>query len=123
MFVEVESNPNCEMSVFLRFKAVGPARRVTHIRSYDRTSSGEWCALVGWCDDPEHPLCPVLARQIEDSGAGTAYVVFGGNWGLRLKPEGLAEEWNVASSNQWGEPYLLLSDEQDLRYDHGEGRT
>lgn len=117
MFVEVESNQNCDSSVFLRFKAVGPARRITHVRIYDRLAHGEWCEIVGWCDDPVQPRCPAMAQPIEDSGAGTAYLVFGGNWGLRLKPESLAEEWNLESPNQWGEPYLSLSDERDIRYD------
>lgn len=117
MFVEVESNPNCEQSVFARFKEAGPARRVTQVRSYERNPQGEWCCVTGWTDDPEHPLCPASAQLVEDSGAGLAYLVFGGLWGIRMKPVALAEEWSLHSPRQWGEPYLSLADEQDIRFD------
>ena len=36
MIVEVESNENCEASVFARFKEIGPARLVLQVRLYDR---------------------------------------------------------------------------------------
>ncbi len=119
MFVEVESNPNCEQSVFARFKEAGPAKRVTQVRSYEQNAQGEWCWVTGWTDDPEHPLCPASAQLVEDSGAGLAYLVFGGIWGIRMKPVALAEEWSLRSSRQWGEPYLSLADAKDLRFDEG----
>ena len=56
MFVEVEDNPNCESSVFLRFKEVGPARRISHVKVFERASRGEWCSVVGWCEDTDQPV-------------------------------------------------------------------
>ncbi len=47
MFIEVEENPNCETSVFLRFKELGPAQRLRQVKSYERSSRGEWCDVVG----------------------------------------------------------------------------
>jgi hypothetical protein len=117
MFVEVESNPNCEQSVFARFKEAGPAKRVTQVRSYEQNAQGEWCWVTGWTDDPEHPLCPASAQLVEDSGAGLAYLVFGGIWGIRMKPVALTEEWSVRSPKQWGEPYLSLADAKDIRFE------
>lgn len=114
MFVEVEGNPNCEQSVFARFKEAGPARRVIKVRSFDRSSHGEWCWVTGWTDDPAQPRCPAQAQVVEDSGAGLAHLVFGGIWGLRLKPVALAEDWSLDSPHQWGEPYLSLADAKDL---------
>lgn len=119
MFIEVESNANCEGSVFLRFKELGPVRRATQVKSYERSPKGEWCDIVGWSDDPEHPMCSAFAQPVEDSGAGLAHLVFGGIGGVRLKPASLQEEWSLKSSNQWGEPYLLLSNAQDVQYDDG----
>ena len=116
MFVEVENNPNCESSVFIRFKEVEPARPISHVKIYDRTPRGEWCSIIGWCEDLEHPECSAFAQKIEDSGAGLAILVFGGNWGVRLKPESCNDHWDLENTNQWGEPYLSLSDERDLRY-------
>jgi len=107
MFVEVESNPYCESSIFLRFKELGPARKVTHIKIYDRVPKGEWYKIVGLCDDPQQPTCPAYAQKVEDSGAGHAYVVFGGNWGIRL----------TSLANSLVEPYLSLGDRSDIQYE------
>lgn len=116
MVIEVDSNPNCESSVFARFKEVGPARRVVQVRSFERTAQGEWCWVTGWTDHQETPHCPAYAQTVEDSGAGLAHLVFGGIWGIRLKPVTVQEEWDLQSRNQWGEPYLSLAESKDLRY-------
>ena len=119
MFIEVEENSNCETAVFLRFKELGPARRLRQVKSYERSSRGEWCDIVGWTDNEEHPECQAMVQPVEESGRGAAYVVFGGLWGLRLKQEGVREAWSMDSPNQWGEAYMLLTDPHDLRLDEG----
>ena len=116
MFLEVESSENFEGSLFLRFKEVGPAQPLSQVKLYDRTSKGEWCDVVGWSDDDLHPVCPAFGQPVEDSGAGFAYLVFGGNCGVRLKPITVTEEWSVESSHQWGESHLLLADVSDIRF-------
>ena len=122
MVVEVEPNANCEQSVCARFKEAGPARRVVQVKTFERRSEGEWCRVTGWTDDPEHPCCPAQAQRVEDSGSGLAYLIFGGIGGIRLQPITLSEDWDLSSPNQWGEPYLLLADAKDIRYevDHEE---
>ena len=116
MYVEVESNPNCEGSVFLRFKEIAPCKPISHIKIYDHDPKGEWCAVVGWCDDIEQPICEAFAQLVEDSGAGMALLVYGGNFGIRLKRKEMPEQWDLESQNQWGEAYLLLSDDRDIQY-------
>ncbi|MER3423170.1 MAG: hypothetical protein C4293_08020 [Nitrospiraceae bacterium] len=116
MFIEVESNPNCEQSFFARFKEAGPARRVIQVKSFERNPQGEWCWVTGWTDDTEQPCCPAYAQTVEDSGAGFTHLVFGGVWGIRLKPVSLDERWDLESRNQWGEPYLSLADAKDIIY-------
>jgi hypothetical protein len=117
MFLEVESNPNCEQSLFLRFKEVGAAKRVKQVRTFERRSEGEWCWITGWSDDENAPTCPAYAQQVEDSGAGMTNLVFGGVYGVRLRPVAVDEEWSLESRNQWGEPYLSLADPKDIRYE------
>jgi len=119
MVVEVESNPNCESSLYARFRESGPARRVVKVRTFERRPEGEWCWVTGWTDIPDKPHCAAQAQRVEDSGAGVSYLVFGGLWGIRLKPAALHEDWNLESRNQWGEPYLLLADAQDLIFEEG----
>jgi hypothetical protein len=116
MVVEVESNPNCESSLYARFKESGPARRVEKVRTFERRAEGEWCWVTGWTGDPDNPRCQAQAQLVEDSGSGLTYLVFGGLWGIRLKPVALDEEWDLESRNQWGEPYLALADRRDLEY-------
>lgn len=121
MYLEVESNPNCDASLFARFKEVAPPRRVVQVRIFERNTRGEWCRITGWTDDPDHPCCPAFAQAVEDSGAGVTFLVYGGLWGVRLKPVLLAEDWNLESAGQWGEPYLSLSDPGDLIYADAQG--
>lgn len=116
MVIEVESNPNCESSLYARFKESGPAQRVEKIRTFERRAEGEWCWVTGWTDDPDHPCCHAQAQLVEDSGSGLTYVVFGGLWGIRLKPVSLDEDWSLESRNQWGEPYMALADRRDIQY-------
>ncbi len=117
MFVEVDANPNCEQSVFARFKEAGPARRAVKVRTFERRSDGEWCWVAGWGDDEQDPIVPAYAQQVEDSGAGLTNLVFGGIYGIRLKPVSVEEAWSLESPNQWGEPYLSLADPKDIVYD------
>lgn len=86
MFIEVESNENCETGFFGRFKEIRPARPVVQVKLYDRNPSGEWYWVTGWSDDDKSPLCQAHAQLVEDSGAGLTYLVYGGIYGLRFKP-------------------------------------
>ncbi len=123
MFVEVESSPNCEQSVFARFKDIAPARPIRKVKTFERRSEGEWCWVTGWTDDETSPTCQAYAQQVEDSGAGLTNLVYGGICGVRLKPVAIEEEWSLESRNQWGEPYLSLADPKDIEYaDAGESR-
>ncbi|HMU56384.1 MAG TPA: hypothetical protein PKA61_15340 [Nitrospira sp.] len=116
MIVEVEANENCETSFFARFKEAGPARPVVQVRLFERNPAGEWYDVTGWSEHPAAPACRAFGQPIEDSGAGMAYLVYGGLYGLRFKPAGSAEPWSLTSPHQWGEAYLSLASDRDLRY-------
>lgn len=116
MIVEVEPNPNCEMSVYARFKDAGSARPVLQVRLHDRNPAGEWYWVTGWSEDDTTPACPAYAQPVEDSGSGLAHLVYGGLYGLRLKPVDRDEPWSLDNARQWGEAYLLLAGDRDLRY-------
>lgn len=116
MIVEVEANENCQSSFFARFKEAGPARPVLQIRLYDRNPAGEWYWVAGWSDNGRTPACQAYAQLVEDSGAGFAHLIYGGLYGLRFKPIHIDEPWSLESPHQWGEAYLSLASERDLRY-------
>jgi hypothetical protein len=116
MILEVESNENCADGCFARFKDAGPPRAVNQVRLYDRNPAGEWYRVTGWSDAPQDPACPAYAQLVEDSGSGSAYIVYGGLYGLRFKPLDDNAPWSLADSHQWGEAYLSLASERDLGY-------
>jgi hypothetical protein len=116
MILEVESNENCDVSFFARFKEAGAARPLSQVRLYDHHPAGAWYWVTGWSDREDCPTCPAYAQMVEDSGSGLTYLVFGGLYGLRFKPADLDEPWNLQSPHQWGEAYLSLADARDLRY-------
>lgn len=61
------------------------------------------CDVAGWSSAGGGTPCQALAAPVEDSGAGVVTLVYGGDWGIRLSPrDGTAP---------FGEPYLLVSDE------------
>jgi hypothetical protein len=123
MLLEAEENPNCKGMDMLRFKELGPPKRLKQVRIYDRRDEGEWCRITGWTGDEGGPLCDAYARPIEDSGVGVAYLIYGGNYGIRLIPVGFDEAWDLNSPNQWGEPCLILTSPQDLIYESDAERT
>jgi hypothetical protein len=110
VYLEVEENPNSPTSVSMRFKELGPSMIVKQVRVEDQLAKEQLCWVTGWCDDPEHPICPAYVQKVEESGMGRAHLVYGGNWGIRLKPVQLEEKWDLNSTRQWGEPFLLLGD-------------
>ena len=116
VIVKVESNENCEGSVFARFKEISPARPVLQVKLHDRNPAGEWYWVTGWGDDQQTPAGPAYAQLVEDSGSGLAHLVYGGIYGLRFKPINVEEAWNLESPLQWGEAYLSLASDRDLRY-------
>lgn len=116
MYFEVDENLNFPNSVSMRFKQLGTARPVKQLRVSDRKNEGELCWVTGWCDNVRQPLCPAYAIPVEESGQGLAYLIYGGNWGIRLKPVTLNEDWSLSSPNQWGEAFLLLSNPRSIFY-------
>jgi len=116
MYFEVDENPNYPDSVSMRFKELGPARAITQLRVSDRKDEGELCWVTGWCDDGNQPVCPAYAQPVEESGQGLAYLIYGGNWGIRFKPVALNEDWDLSSPNQWGEAFLLIAGPRSIVY-------
>jgi hypothetical protein len=84
MFIEVlvDDNDACA-GCAVRYKAEDAPRPVKTVRWYGDDDRGIVCDVVGW--SPQGPV-PALACTVEDSGAGTAILVWGGEHGLRLTP-------------------------------------
>jgi hypothetical protein len=124
MYIEVEENPNCAAREAMRYRELGPAQPIVRVRIFDRRDEGEWCLITAVQGGGPEPWGQALVRRVEDSGVGVAYLVFGGAWGIRLcpidraHPSSVTDErcitWSFDDPDQWGEPYLVLTDPQDL---------
>ena len=53
-------------------------------------------------------------ERVLDAGQAVAHLISGGDWGIRMRPEGSPANWDLADEDQWGEPYLVLTDEDDI---------
>lgn len=106
MYLIVEENPNCapDERVFSTTGEKRPVRRL-HLEN-PKTRSVAWCDVAAV--EETGAFGQAHARRVEDSSDGTAWLVFGGNWGLRLRPSDTPGNWSINDSSQWGAPFLVL---------------
>lgn len=118
MQVEVEPNPNCEGSEQFVYKTLGESRPISAIR-VGAEGKESFCDIIGV--GKGGAFLRAFAVKIADSGAGYAFLIYGGEWGIRLRPEAhRAEPWDFANKHQWGEPFKIYGSEEDLVYQtHG----
>jgi len=110
--IEVEDNPNCKGYPQMAYADLEPAKEVVKVR-IEKMGKMEECWITG-VDEGGSFTC-AQAQKVTDSGAGAAYLVFGGDWGVRLQKEDPAKSpWDLNSKEQWGEHYLVLDSENDL---------
>ncbi len=104
--VIVEEHDEIPDGCCMRFKAIGDARPVRTVRYADLTGSREttWCVSSPGDGDPTAASFVSASTRgilVEDSGAGTCVLVYGGPKGLRLR--------SLEGGETIAEPYLLLS--------------
>ena len=102
----IEPNPNCPEGCSQRFQAASAARTIRLIRYSSGGAEAVQCEVTGWSSAGNGTPCAARAVSVEDSGAGTATLLYGGDWGIRLTPR----DWR----EPFGEPYLLLDDDAIL---------
>ena len=112
--IEIPPNPNCEAVELRIFHDLEPPRVVSRVR-LERHGSPQWCRVTGWTLQGDR--CPALGRKVDDSGEGVVLLVSGGEAGLRLQPADYQDPWRLDHPAQWGAPFLLLADAQDVRFD------
>lgn len=112
--VEVEPNDNTPMMAQQVYRNMAPAFPVSQVRIYEGEPGGTLCAITGWSSAGGGSPVPAYAVQIEDSSAGSAYLVYGGDWGVRLRSSESTQPWSIDDSEQWGETHLVLSSIEDV---------
>jgi hypothetical protein len=112
--IDVESNDNSPMLAQQVYKNLGLPFRVTQVRIYEGEPGGNLHDVTGWSSADGGSPIPAYAVHVEDSSAGAAFLVYGGDWGLRLRPAGTSDTWSIEDADQFGETHLVLSSDEDL---------
>jgi hypothetical protein len=112
--VEVESNDNTPMMAQQVYKNLGLPFHVTQVRIFEGEPEGKLHDITGWSSTGGGSATEAFAVQVEDSSEGAAYLVHGGDWGVRLRPAGSTDEWSLGAANQFGETHLVLASRDDL---------
>jgi len=110
-YVDVQPNDSCPMAASQVYKNLGEPFRVRLVRIYEGEPEGKLFAVTGWSSQGP---ADAFAVRVEDSSEGSAYVVYGGDWGIRLRPADSSEPWRLDDAEQWGETHLVLADAEDL---------
>ncbi len=113
VIVEISKNPNCAAVDARVFHELEPPRRVRQVRLERHPRQPRWYDVSGWTVTGRPR--PAIIQKVDDSGEGVAFLVYGGDAGLRLKPAGQDAPWRLDDPEQWGEPYLLVSDLSDAQ--------
>ena len=113
-WVDVEENPNSEYMPMRVFETQGaetvaPAIRVSAVSGGDGPHE-----IVGWSSEGGGTPTDVTYGPVTDSGAAVSIIVVGGDFGVRMRPADVAEEWSLDSEAQRGEPYLLLPPDVEI---------
>jgi hypothetical protein len=112
--VEVEANDNTPMMAQQVYKNVGLPFRVLQVRIYEGEPGGMLHDVVGWSSRDGGSATQAYGVQIDDSSEGSAYLVYGGDWGVRLRPADSDEAWSIDATGQFGETHLVMAEDEDL---------
>lgn len=112
--VEVESNDNTPMMAQQVYKNLGLPFRVAQVRIFEGDPDGRLHDVTGWSSAGGGSSVPAHAVHIEDSSAGAAYLIYGADWGLRLRPAASDARWSLDDAEQFGETHLVLSSFDDI---------
>ena len=110
LYLEVEENENCAYMPMMVYEARRAPVPVKRVKIYEMDKPQGVYEVTGWSSEGGGTPCPAMYAPVSDSGAVEAHLIFGGDWGVRLRPAGSGGEWGPASPDQYGEPYLMLAD-------------
>ena len=114
LMIDLEENENSGYFPIQIFETHGKSRSVKMITVPNIPESDVPHDVVGWCSDNGGSICNVTAVAVGDSGLGQVRMIYGGDHGIRLRPSSSKSIWSVDTTDQSGEPYILLPTSVDL---------
>ena len=110
IYIEVDENDNCEYMPLMLYEAHADAVPVARVvLDEPGRAPGEY-QVTGWSSDNGGTPCAAMYCPVSDSGQAVVHLVFGGDWGIRMKPANSTAEWSIDDPEQFGEPYIMLMD-------------
>ena len=111
IYIEVDENDNCEYMPLMLYEAHADAVPVARVvLDEPGRAPGEY-QVTGWSSDNGGAPCAAMYCPVSDSGQAVVHLIFGGDWGIRMKPANSTAEWSIDDPEQFGEPYVMLMDE------------
>ena len=117
IYLEIDENDNSEYMPMQVFEALADPVPVSRVRLFEPGREHGVYEVTGWSSEGDGSPCPAMYAPVSDSGQAEAYLVFGGDWGVRFRPDGSPADWDTANGEQWGEPFLALTDRADILLD------
>jgi hypothetical protein len=112
--IGIPNNPNCGGSDQFVFQELDAPEKIRGIKIIDRGHEID-CDVTGV--DENGRWTQAFAVKITDSGPGYSYLIYGGQWGIRLRPAWYAAEpWDLSNPRQWGEPFKIYGERGDILY-------
>ena len=111
--IEIPPNTNCDTVDMRVFHDLEPPRVVSQVRLEREPGAPQWYEVIGWSLDGT--TMPAQVQKVDDSGEGVALLIYGSSAGLRFRPLGSASPWRLDDPQQWGAPFLLTTEEADVK--------
>lgn len=112
ILIEIPENPNCGPVDLRVFHDLEPPRAIRRLRCERGTGAPRWYEVTGWTISGRP--CAAQAQKVDDSGEGVAWLLYGGDAGLRFRPAGSSESWRLDNPQQWGESFRLVTEPADI---------
>ncbi len=113
-WIETAEMDNCGWMPLQVYEAPQPPVPVKLVYLEDPDRDPGMYEVTGWSSEDSGSICPALYAPVSDSGQAVVHLVYGGDWGIRLRPENSQGPWSLDAMDQHGEPYLMLIDGSDV---------
>ncbi len=114
IYVEVEESDNSYAMPMQLFEARAEPVPVENVRLFEPGRPHGVYEVTGWSSEDDGSPCPATYVPVSDSGQAEAHLIIGGDWGVRMRPLDSSDDWDIDNPEQWGEPFLWLSDRADV---------
>ena len=95
IYIEVDDNANCEYMPLMLYEAHADAVPVSQIVIDEPGRPPGIYQVTGWSSEGDGAPCPAMYAPVSDSGQAVVHLVFGGDWGIRMKPAESSADWDI----------------------------